>query len=361
MHNFLILIFYFSDVEGTAFVDLSRENSTAHATTSNVTTTRELSLVSPVSRSTCPSSVSSVNSADDRDASGSSFCTAGNDHVVSDGTSTSCGSRKRRVSLKSNMGDTRERARKTRRISDNTDTSAPLSKPSLSSTMTSSNSTASEMKLITDVYESLKHDVVQSIIRETAGERRRRQLKHAERLLAEQKNMSISPMDSSAGAAASHISPVETGNLTRNSERSDMIDFNKNLQLFIENGVTTASGMNASVTVVPMDCSNNNDSNDDDVNGIKETTSMNCIDDSSKVGGDEEYLDETARNSFNRWFLSIFPRLSGSVLSHVKGEIPGVTAPMLYYGMLFSTFCWHVEDNWLSSISYNHYGAAKTW
>ncbi|KAI4964740.1 hypothetical protein ZWY2020_059733 [Hordeum vulgare] len=42
-------------------------------------------------------------------------------------------------------------------------------------------------------------------------------------------------------------------------------------------------------------------------------------------------------------------------------EVAGVTTPMLYLGMLFSWFAWHVEDHDLHSLNYMHLGAAKTW
>ncbi|KAF5818192.1 putative [histone H3]-lysine-36 demethylase [Helianthus annuus] len=42
-------------------------------------------------------------------------------------------------------------------------------------------------------------------------------------------------------------------------------------------------------------------------------------------------------------------------------DLPGVTEPMLYIGMLFSMFAWHVEDHYLYSINYHHCGAEKTW
>jgi len=49
------------------------------------------------------------------------------------------------------------------------------------------------------------------------------------------------------------------------------------------------------------------------------------------------------------------------VLRHVKVPLNGVNVPWLYMGTLFSTFCWHNEDNYLYSINYHHDGAPKQW
>ena len=59
--------------------------------------------------------------------------------------------------------------------------------------------------------------------------------------------------------------------------------------------------------------------------------------------------------------LQSLPKGPQSALRLLASEIPGVNTPMLYLGMLFSTFCWHVEDNYLYSINIQHQGAAKTW
>ena len=61
------------------------------------------------------------------------------------------------------------------------------------------------------------------------------------------------------------------------------------------------------------------------------------------------------------WSLQKLANHERSLLRFVEYSIPGVNTPMLYFGMLFSMFCWHVEDNYMYSISYLHEGAPKTW
>lgn len=60
------------------------------------------------------------------------------------------------------------------------------------------------------------------------------------------------------------------------------------------------------------------------------------------------------------WNLNVLPGLEGSILKHVSG-ISGISMPWMYVGMLFSSFCWHNEDNYLYSINYHHSGAPKMW
>lgn len=63
----------------------------------------------------------------------------------------------------------------------------------------------------------------------------------------------------------------------------------------------------------------------------------------------------------SKWNLKKLSRLPKSTLRLLENAIPGVTEPMLYIGMLFSMFAWHVEDHYLYSINYHHCGEAKTW
>ena len=64
------------------------------------------------------------------------------------------------------------------------------------------------------------------------------------------------------------------------------------------------------------------------------------------------------------WNLNVMPTQPGSLLRHLeevrRGEqLSGITAPWLYFGMLFSSFCWHREDIYLASINYMHEGGGK--
>lgn len=61
------------------------------------------------------------------------------------------------------------------------------------------------------------------------------------------------------------------------------------------------------------------------------------------------------------WNLNNFTKLPGSVLKHVQENIPGVTVPWVYMGMLFTSFCWHYEDQCFYSINYLHWGEPKCW
>jgi hypothetical protein len=65
------------------------------------------------------------------------------------------------------------------------------------------------------------------------------------------------------------------------------------------------------------------------------------------------------------WNLLTLNKNSNSLFQFIgqekKNQISGITLPWLYFGMLFSTFCWHTEDLYLYSINFNHFGAAKIW
>ncbi|KAG2620433.1 hypothetical protein PVAP13_3NG089600 [Panicum virgatum] len=61
------------------------------------------------------------------------------------------------------------------------------------------------------------------------------------------------------------------------------------------------------------------------------------------------------------WNLNNLPRLPGSVISFENEDISGVVIPWLYVGMCFSSFCWHVEDHFLYSLNYMHFGEPKVW
>ncbi|KAG0484358.1 hypothetical protein HPP92_008437 [Vanilla planifolia] len=65
--------------------------------------------------------------------------------------------------------------------------------------------------------------------------------------------------------------------------------------------------------------------------------------------------------SNSRWNLQVVARSPGSLTRFMPDDVPGVTSPMVYIGMLFSWFAWHVEDHELHSMNFLHMGSSKTW
>jgi hypothetical protein len=72
--------------------------------------------------------------------------------------------------------------------------------------------------------------------------------------------------------------------------------------------------------------------------------------DSRRAAGDTYPHASHGPPTQDEWNVSRLARLSSGLLQHLVTPIPGVTDPMLYIGMRYSTFCWHVEDNWLYSL-----------
>ena len=66
-------------------------------------------------------------------------------------------------------------------------------------------------------------------------------------------------------------------------------------------------------------------------------------------------------SNYHPFNLTILPTLPRSLLRFLPDHVSGITIPMMYIGMVFSTFCWHVEDDYLYSINFLHEGAPKTW
>lgn len=82
-----------------------------------------------------------------------------------------------------------------------------------------------------------------------------------------------------------------------------------------------------------------------------------------KESQDRSEMEGTAgwKLSNSPWNLQVMARSAGSLTRFMPDDIPGVTSPMVYIGMLFSWFAWHVEDHELHSLNFLHVGSPKTW
>jgi len=85
-----------------------------------------------------------------------------------------------------------------------------------------------------------------------------------------------------------------------------------------------------------------------EINAVKEEISEPAF-------GTEDFYKETY------WNLNNIPFCPDSILRLIKVGINGINVPWMYFGSLFTTFCWHNEDNYLYSINYHHWGAPKQW
>ena len=85
--------------------------------------------------------------------------------------------------------------------------------------------------------------------------------------------------------------------------------------------------------------------------------------DADPVKGAKPQPEESAARRYAAapWNLNNLCRLDKCVLAHCNDAISGMVVPWLYVGMLFSSFCWHVEDHFAHSINYMHWGSPKTW
>lgn len=59
--------------------------------------------------------------------------------------------------------------------------------------------------------------------------------------------------------------------------------------------------------------------------------------------------------------LTNLPMAHNSLLPLFERNISGMTIPWIYIGSLFSTFCWHMEDQYTLSANYQHQGDPKVW
>lgn len=76
------------------------------------------------------------------------------------------------------------------------------------------------------------------------------------------------------------------------------------------------------------------------------------------TGNEKEDYFKYAKHPMN---LLNLPNAKGSLLPMFDRKISGMTVPWIYVGSTFSTFCWHLEDQYTLSANYQHEGAPKVW
>ena len=69
---------------------------------------------------------------------------------------------------------------------------------------------------------------------------------------------------------------------------------------------------------------------------------------------EELEMDDDAFYKLSGWNLNNTSSWEESMLQCLPDAINGISVPWMYLGMIFATFCWHIEDNFLYSINYMH-------
>mmetsp|Transcript_10843 Transcript_10843/g.23096 ORF Transcript_10843/g.23096 Transcript_10843/m.23096 type:complete len:573 (+) Transcript_10843:27-1745(+) len=76
-------------------------------------------------------------------------------------------------------------------------------------------------------------------------------------------------------------------------------------------------------------------------------------------------VSEQSLRDKNPWNINSLTNRDETLLRFVGRDrnvrLKGVCEPWMYFGMLFSTFCWHTEDHNLYSINFMHTGGQKVW
>ncbi|KAL4442296.1 hypothetical protein ABPG74_005637 [Tetrahymena malaccensis] len=82
---------------------------------------------------------------------------------------------------------------------------------------------------------------------------------------------------------------------------------------------------------------------------------------SKKYGSAFSVMDNMHNSTFN---LNNINSIKNSLFQHFSKDhsgISGISNPWVYLGMMFASFCWHVEDLYMCALNYLHIGEAKTW
>jgi histone demethylase JARID1 len=105
--------------------------------------------------------------------------------------------------------------------------------------------------------------------------------------------------------------------------------------------------------------------NKNDTKEMQNFHKENNINEKNYNDKENNYNYKENNSNDNLWLLQNINLKENSLLQFLKEDeksnISGLTLPWIYLGMIFSTFCWHVEDLYLYSLNYMHYGSPKIW